>query len=487
MKKNKIKNIVLSASVVFALFVGNTAFSEPALTSQPDEQAFSQAVNQIPELRKEESAKPEENLNIAAEAKTPMVEVNTTTNKVDQNIIPVLELKGGVKEKAAEQPSILKSWIQGDYLTGNWGGLRTKLEDHGITFAGSYMTDSFQKFRGGSKSETPFKTFGLVDTNLTLDTKKMGLWPGGTAFVRFQNKHGLGLSQDYIGDIQSYDSYESRRFAQISEYWYEQSVFNDRFKLKAGKQDANTDFCALDSGFNFINSSYSYMPTMPMPSYPDPALGLTATIKPVDWLAIRSGWFDGEGKGGTSGFDTAFDGKGGSFFIEELGVKHNLKNHPGNYLAGYWLHTGHVDELSADPAPRVFGQNVGWYAAAEQMLFKENKDENDDQGLTILGQFGWSPSDRSEVARYYGAGLQYKGLIPRRDQDIFGFGTAIAKLSGRLRDVDGRYGKESILESFYTIQLTPWLSIQNDMQFIFHPNGQEKSAFVMGARTLITF
>jgi carbohydrate-selective porin OprB len=129
------------------------------------------------------------------------------------------------------------------------------------------------------------------------------------------------------------------------------------------------------------------------------------------------------------------------------------------------------------------------YLGGEQLIYKENKkNAADDQGLTMLGQFGWTPSDRNALTQYYGAGLQYKGLISKRDSDIVGIGTSIGKFSGNLKDMadDGRKGTESIIEMFYKFQLTKWLAIVPDLQVVMHPNGQQKGSFLMGIRFNIT-
>jgi len=450
------------------------------------------SINSVLANQTENAENTQETISIAT-AEVPAIDQNKPGASKEKNILPVLELKGGVKEAQPERPSLLKTWLEGDYATGNWHGLRSGLEERGITIESSYYNGDWMNLRGGTSSATHLKALGVLDTSIGLDTKKLGLWSGGKLFTRYQSKHGMGATQDLVGDYQLLDTYDTHRFGQISEYYYEQSLFNDVFKVKVGKQDANYDFCALTSGFNFANASFSYMPVVPLPSYPNPAMGLVATIKPTSWSSIKSGWYDGEGLGGQTGFQ-ALDSRRKSFFIEEAGITPNIKNHPGNYFVGYWLHTGHVDEYTNGDV-RTFGQNNGWYLGAEQMILKENKDSEDTQGLTMLGQFGWRPSDRNEVSRYWGLGVQYQGLVPRRDNDILGFATANAGFSSRLKEydtdgagtLDGRYGAENVLEMFYKVQLTPWLAVQPDMQVIMHPNGQNKSSFLMGLRTFITF
>ncbi len=407
----------------------------------------------------------------------------------EENVVPVLELKGGVDESRVEPDeaaSPIKSWLEGDYATGDWGGARTELEDHGVTFEIIYMTDVLQKVYGGTqKSKYPTKAFGVLDSAIILETEKMGLWKGGTAVVRFQNKHGMGLDARYFGSYQYMDAYDTEQFTHLAEYWYQQGLFDNRVEVKVGKQDACYDFMTLDLATNFLNNSHAFfMPNVPLPSYPDQALGLVLKLNPTEWLSLRSGWFDGNAKGGTLGFDTAFARDRASFLIQEIGVRHNKGNLPGTILAGGWLHTGHVEDFNAKPR----AQTLGWYVEAEQMLWKEKKDYKEDtQGLYALGQVSMAPNDRVETPKYYGAALMYKGLFKKRDEDVLGIGTAIAQFSNKLKGIDGRSGAENIIEAFYKIQLTPWMSLQPTVQYIHNTNGQKTNGCAVGLRTMIIF
>ncbi len=408
--------------------------------------------------------------------------VQTTDNKL---IAENQEITLNVEDSQRET-GLIKSWLEGDYATGDWGGLRTKLEDKGITVEVTYTSDQFIKLHGGLNNRHPLRYLGLVDTNLNIDFEKMGLWKGGSFDVRYQNLHGHGLTRGHIGDFQVYDSLDFGPFNQLSEYWYQQGLFDNKFRIKIGKQDANFDFVALDSGFNYINSSGCFPVNIPLPSYPNPSLGVSTFIEPTDWFALRAGIYDGALRGGLSGFDTAFDGKDGAFLINEIGVKPTIKDMPGNYILGWWLHTGDTEEITdADPA-HLYGTNYGLYTMFEQMIYKEKADADNDEGLTLIGQYSWAPSNRNELTRYYGAGLQYKGLIASRDEDILGWSANFAKFSHRLRALENRRSEVS-LEWFYKMQITPWLSIQPDIQYIIKPNGNGSNAVVMGVRSVINF
>lgn len=418
-------------------------------------------------------------------SETPAV-VTEENKQTEEGIVPVLELKGGIKQaeapKEGYEETPLKAWLNGDYATGDWGGLRTKLQDNGINLETVYTIEPFMNLR----DQVPVEYFGNLDVTLELDTKKMHMWPGGKFFVYFQQNHGRGLTTPHLQDLQTLSNIDpGKSFTHLSEYWYEQSLFNDKFRIKLGKQDANEDFCSLDYAADHINSSFGLIPTIPLPTFPDPGMGVATFIDPIELVSIGVGVYDGGAKGGTSGFDTTFDGKDGAVTLVELSLKPSFgseKQYPGKYQAGFWHHSGDVDEISDNP--RTFAGNAGYYLGAEQLVFKENK--SDDQGLALFAQYGYAPSERTELSRYYGLGMTYKGLIPTRNEDTTGVGTAFARLSKRIKTMEDRAG-ETVLEFFHKFQITPWFAVQPDIQYIYNAGGNERDAVAFGVRSVISF
>jgi porin len=408
-----------------------------------------------------------------------------STMKLESNgkIIPVQDFKGIISKEEIKEP-VYKLWLKGDYATGDWKGIRTKLEEKGITFGSEYVNDNFIKMTGGLNDKKPFKAEGLINTYIEIDTEKVGLWKGGKLFTNFENLHGKGLTGDYVGDLQTLSNIDAQRHSQLSEYWYEQSLLNEHAKIKVGRQDANADFCTLENAGDFINSSFGLIPTVPIPTYPAPALGVSTIVSPNKYIDLKYGFFDGGSQMGTNAFRTAFDGKDGSVHLAEISLKPEIKGHKGNYIAGYWLHTGDFDEITDAEDVMSLKHNAGFYTAFDQKIFNEKKDK--EQGLNIIGQFGWAPADRSEISRYYGTGLKYTGLIPKRDKDITGIATAIACVSDRYKNIDER-SHEAVLEVFEKIQITNWLAFQPSMQYIFNTGGGGKNTFAVGIRSIITF
>lgn len=385
------------------------------------------------------------------------------------------------------QKETVQQWLDGDLATGRFFGSRPILESHGVTINSSYLYSPFMKTGGGANGESSFKGYGLFSLGATLDTEKAGLWKGGTFFTLYQKKMGYGLSganpNGAMGDFIGFDGWDWRQINQISEYWYQQKFFDGKIRIKFGKQDSNTDFAYLNSGWDFMNSAFSVNPTIPLVTYPDQSLGFMAEINPKEWLSIRDGVY--------SRFNVPYN-------ITEIEFKPKIKNLPGRYMVGAWELSDSsgmgvaVGEDSNGSIYNNFYRNYGAYINCEQMVYKEKKNDNNDmQGLVVFLQAGMSPSNKNDMSKYVGGGLHYQGPIPKRDKDIAGIAVGCGNFAQRLNDITydngGRVGSETVAEAFYRVQINHWCYLQPDIQFIANPGGIYPSSVAVGIRSVITF
>lgn len=414
---------------------------------------------------------------------------NLETIDEKKRFFDIFNLQGGVqkadtnKEEFTEK-TIMRSWLDGDYATGKWFGARPILEEHGLTINSSLLYSSFMKTGGGANGTKSDKGYSLFNMSVSLDTEKAGLWKGGTFYSLYQKKRGSGIAgpNGAMGDYMYFDGWEARQIGQISECWYQQKLFDNKVRLKIGKQDANIDFGYLNSGWDFMNLAFSVNPTTLMPTYPDPgSFGFMAEINPKEWLSLRNG---------------IYNKLGIPFNITELEVKSKIKNLPGRYMIGAWEmanRSGFDVASSLDPNTLItnyntYNRNFGFYSGAEQMVYKEKKnDENDMQGLVVFSQLGLSPSDRNDMCRYTSGGLHYKGLIPKRDKDLTGLAVGSGTFASRLGNITNQSGDETAIEGFYRAQVTPWIYLQPDVQFIMRPSGIYANSVAIGLRSVITF
>jgi len=358
-------------------------------------------------------------------------------------------------------------------------------EFNGITAEYIYTGEFFTKARGGMNPAGASTYRSNLDIVLTFDTKAMNLWENGRFFLYGQDGHGRGLSADSVGDYQYFSNLESsprNDLTQVSEYWYQHSWCDSLLWIKIGKQDANADFAYGDLGGDFINSSFGMIPTVIIPTYPNPGLGIAGFAQLTEEILLAGGVYDGAPEGGQFGFNTL--GRFGGMSILQLSIKTGWGAEgqlPQTVRAGVWQHSGDWEEVGAVGPPRTFNQNYGVFASVDQLLFKEAGEAGDEQGLGFFAQFGWAPGDRNAVQEYYGAGLTYRGLIEGRDRDMIGFGIGNVLFSTLQRPITGE-SYETALELFYKCMLGDYVSLQPDLQFIANPGGLYQDALLFGIR-----
>ena len=95
---------------------------------------------------------------------------------------------------------------------------------------------------------------------------------------------------------------------------------------------------------------------------------------------------------------------------------------------------------------------------------------------------------------YFDAGLVYTGLIPTRDTDRLGLAFAYGQLSSGASEVPtfrDSYGDgcQMVLEATYQAQITPWMTVQPNVQFIISPGSQlsHDNTVVLGGSVAIRF
>ena len=91
-----------------------------------------------------------------------------------------------------------------------------------------------------------------------------------------------------------------------------------------------------------------------------------------------------------------------------------------------------------------------------------------------FGRFGFGGAEvtsdaAAEVATGFvmQAPLKYAGLVPRLSNDLLGIGFVWSQPSATTKTI--YHENEYILESFYTLQLTPTMRLQPDLQVIWNP------------------
>ncbi|HEX2685186.1 MAG TPA: carbohydrate porin, partial [Kofleriaceae bacterium] len=377
----------------------------------------------------------------------------------------------------APQPPAEHGWLDGEHLTGNWGGARSALADHGVTIDVFYASEAFTA-RGESS------VLGHLDAAITLDTHKLGLWDGGTFYALGQNNHGNRGITDAVGSAQPVTNLEAEPYTQLTELFFEQTGAGERLRIRIGKQDANRDFGTPRFGGNFINNNFGMLPNAPLPSYPTTGLGALVAVTPVGWLTTKLAVYEGSPAAGGLGLTRAFRDGGGATFAGSGAATHHVGpqgRDGGTTSIGGWWQANDTSEVGVPPdMARTFDDNAGFFVQNDERIYLHPDDPSDPRGLTVILRFSWARPDRNEIQRYAGGSAAWHGIGPRTN-DTAGIGAGRLMLAAPLGTTPGP-SNEWFLEAFYKLRFTTFISLQPDLQWFRHPGGDGRDALVAGAR-----
>jgi len=410
------------------------------------------------------------------------------------------------------------------HLTGDWGGARTELVNHGVEFLFEYTLESLSNLSGGLRTGTAVD--GLFLSGIDADLEKLVGWKGGRFYIDSLWFHGPSITNNYTGDLLAVSNIDDYDTLRLYELWIQQNFLDDLVSLKLGQLAADREFAYSDYGGLFVNSTF-YVPAViwdnePSITYYIATTGARVRVDPCEEFFFQAGAYDGNpDPTAASGTDpsnlnssgTRISLNDGAFVIMEavykLNQKEDSKGLPGTYKAGGWIHTHSFTDVYdqtltnegsalAPTADRIHQGNHGIYVMADQMVFREKDDG--EEGLGLFGRVGGSPSDRNLIDCYVDGGFNYTGAIPSRDEDIAGIAFACAAISSDIRRAyrdmnaigEGPFAvpdEEMVLEITYQAVLTPWCKLQPDFQWVFHPGGSNAlpDALVAGIRTIIEF
>jgi porin len=365
-----------------------------------------------------------------------------------------------------------------DKATGDWWGLRQRLERAGIKIDASLVLEGFKNFHGGLNTNRVVGA-STFDLSLTLDTQKLAGWEGGKFYVDLEDHAGQNPSMDLVGDLQIFDKLNSKPYLQIFELWYQQKLFDSKLRIKIGKVDANTEFSVVESGLEFLNSSSQVSPTIfLLPTTPAPMPSVNMFFNPNEfWYAGFGAYYSNrsEGFGNLVGSPQDIQPSDhGAFLIGETGLR--WQQAPvfaggGNFKLGAWGHTGIFTRFDGSRQRGTFG----YYIILNQPLWRFAGEPEGGRGVRIFLEYGRTQGTINAIDWHTGGGAVWRGLLSSRSHDIAGLGAQYAHISPQARLPQPF---ELAIEGFYRLKITGWAAFMPDLQYITHPGGRYPNALV---------
>jgi porin len=405
--------------------------------------------------------------------------------------------------------------IQPETLTGDWGGLRTRLYDEGVDFSGDFKGEFASDPQGGTKfGATEVGQFSL---GAAFDTKKLFDLTGGTFQVSITYRQGATLASHFGLNLlqQVQEVYGRGDVARLTELSYQQDLAGGAVTVKLGRlpevdfdsfpcEFMSNALCAGTAGGNIASDYWYNSPISQWAGWVRVNTGdfysmlgaYESNPRDLD-ESFAPGWFHGA---------TGLTGRAEEGWTPRIGADQLL----GLYQAGLWYDTaggndvllgnnGQPDILTGLPALHRDGR-YGYYIQALQQLTGIGDVVPGGwkavEGLTFF--FNFIQADRATTIQdnQVAAGIFYAAPFASRPDDHIGVGMARTDYNDRAAEAislanpgAARPQGEYSTEFFYSYLLTPWLTVRPDLQYIFNPGGYSNRtpALVIGARTDVVF
>lgn len=397
-----------------------------------------------------------------------------------------------------ETQLVQPSYKTDEFMTGDWGGARTRLHEEGIDFFGFYNNIISGNASGGVHPGHVTYDHDIW-LGLKFDLEKLVGWTGGQFVISGIDREGTGdLTHQYIRSTYSVQQLVGGQRTFLYQVYLQQKLLNDRLTFKLGRYGASDDFntnplygYSLNNGIN--GNIRNVLFDTRFSAYPFAAWAASMFVDPTPELHFKLGIFQTSRdmfENDRHGLDLEFLNDDGYTTIAQIGWTPKLNGMPGHYWLG-------MTYSGFDYYARFLGgfedQSYGWYVNLDQMIYAE--EPGSDQGLTAFIACGYYPQPEISIVPFQvESGLNYKGLFPGRDDDHTMLHFIYGKLSNEYAlsvraNTPHRAESEKVLEFAHRFQLKKWAYFQPDLQWVIDPGGTGDipDAVVIGAQMGVTF
>ncbi|MBH3467120.1 carbohydrate porin [Pseudomonas carnis] len=411
------------------------------------------------------------------------------------------------------------------WMTGDWGGERTKLIEQGIDIKADYVGEMGYNAHGGYNDDKTGRYSDQFGLGVALDLQKLWGWDNTQAKIQLTNRNGQNISNDRIGDPRagtlssSQEVYGRGHMVRLTQFWIQHQMFDNKLDVKLGYfgegEDFNTfpcdfqnlSFCGSQVG-NYVNTWYNW-------PVAQAAIRVKYNITPELYAQIGAYNQNPSQLEHGNGFKLSGSGTKGTVIPVELVWSPKVNNLPGEYRVGFYKSAADAPDVREDVNGndavlsgadfRTRSSKKGYWFVAQQQLTTHNGDTS--RGLNIAANATFHDKETNLVDNYQSLMLVYKGPFDARPKDDVGIGVArlhvnddVKKNSQLLNAANGVSDYDNplytpIRETEYNVELnygfhvTNWLTVRPNLQYVVQPGGVDKvdNALVAGLKIQSTF
>ncbi|MGX7345270.1 carbohydrate porin [Acetobacter pasteurianus] len=414
-------------------------------------------------------------------------------------------------------------------LLRDMGGLRPWLARYGMTLSIQDINELWGNATGGIASPngdgkgsgTGPSYIGITLSAMMVDMEKMIGLKGGTFNISALQIRGRGITQDHLADFNPISGFEADRSTRLFELWYQQSFLRGALDVKIGQQDLDTEFLMSDYASLYLNANFGWPmgPSVNLyaggPSWPLAAPAIRLSYRSGEKYTIMfaaaddnpsanrdSSVFGVTGNLADPTSQTARDSSGtlfnmgtGALLITEIqyafnpqfGNSGHTASHPGLpgiYKVGGYYDTAQFPDYRYNTQGQFLGATGGtprrvrgnWliYGIIDQLIWRPSPAVPRALGLFIRAT--GNSDDRNIISFALDTGLNLTAPFSGRMNDTLGLGWGIGRATSGVRAYDRAHGalvqgNENHFELTYRAQITPWMVVQPDFQYILNPSG----------------
>ena len=407
------------------------------------------------------------------------------------------------------------------WMTGDWGGERTRLIEQGIDIKADYVGEVGANLHGGYNDDKTARYSDQFGLGVALDLQKLWGWDNTQAKIQLTNRNGQNISNDRVGDPRagtlssSQEVYGRGHMVRLTQLWIQHQFLDGKLDVKAGYFGEGEDFNTFPCEFQnlaFCGSQVGNWATNLWYNWPvsQAALRVKYNITPELYAQIGAYNQNPSQLEHGNGFKLSGSGTKGTVLPVELVWSPKVNDLPGEYRVGYYKSTAPADDVKVNITNdgqdyRVRDSKHGYWFVVQQQLTSHNGDAS--RGLHIAANATFHDKQTNIVDNYQSLMFVYKGPFDARPKDYIGIGAARIHVNDDVKKsaelINASIGATDYSDPLYTplrnteynyelnygFHVTNWLTVRPNLQYITHPGGvdQVDNALVAGLKIQSTF
>jgi porin len=385
------------------------------------------------------------------------------------------------------------------HLFGDWGGERTRLEEHGVTFDLQYVSDSLWNIESEQKKR--FASWNRFRWTVDIDFGELTGWHDlyFHATALWQGGGNLGA---YLGLLTSPSGMSSMNTCRLDSWWIEKRWMHERITARVGQFAGQDFYGAQHYAPSFIFEPMGYalgnlftdLESFDPPSTPAMEIRVVPIhnlyVKSMVMAAVRAPFSQNP-----TGFVPQFNGTPVSTYeigftpgkeassVRAFDNVESRNRYSGLYQFGGSYNPGKFTSPTS-PTPRAGNYLLYWMAS--QALWRVGPKEA--KGLDGTFAYDWSPPSLNRNYTLLTAGLRFNEPLPLRIHNTMSLGYVRNSLSPQfLPPGISTWKTEQGVEFNALLDVLPILLLQPVIQYYSNVGGRAQRAVVFGFRTKMEF